>query len=60
MIGANLGQPDPGIAGAGFYDEGVGIDLAGLQRPFNDGDTGAILGTATRTQAFQLRETVEM
>ena len=42
MVGAHLRQPDAGIARAGFYDEGVGIDLAGLQRPFNDGDAGAI------------------
>ena len=60
MVGAHLRQPDAGIAGAGFYDERAGIDLAGLQRPFNNGDTGTILGTATRIQTFQLREAIEM
>jgi len=60
MVGANLRQPDAGIARAAFYDEGVGIYLAGLHRPFNDGDTGTILGTATWIQTFQLREAVEM
>jgi hypothetical protein len=60
VVSANLRQPDAGIAGAAFYDEGVGIDLAGLQRPFDDGDTGTVLGATARIQAFQLREAVEM
>lgn len=30
MVGAHHRQPDTGIARAAFYDECVGIDLAGL------------------------------
>jgi hypothetical protein len=60
MVGAHLCQPDSGIAGAAFDDEGIGIDLTSLQCPFNDGDTGTVLGAAARVQPFQLCEAIKM
>jgi hypothetical protein len=60
MVGAHHRQSDAGIARAGFYNQGVGIDLPGLQCPFNDGDTGAVLGTTPWIHALQFCEAVKM
>ena len=60
MVGAHHRQSNAGIARAGFYDQGVGIDLPSLQCPLNDGDTGPVLGATAWIEALQLRETVEM
>jgi hypothetical protein len=60
MVGTHHGQPNTSIAGASFYDQGVSVDLAGLQGPLNDGDTGTILGATPGIQPFQFGETAKM
>jgi hypothetical protein len=60
MVSTNLRQAYSGISGTTFHNEGVGIDLTGLQRPLYDGDAGTILGTAPWIQTFQLGETIKV
>ena len=60
MIGTDLRKPNTGIAGTGLYHKCFRIDFARLHGPFNDGNTGTVLGATTRIESLKFCKTVEM